>query len=981
MLAVVAAPACSDDGTGDQIVAGPGVDNDTVAVLDGAALDGAALDGATLDGAAPDATADLAPDQAAETAAETAVEIDVLADGCPLGCPAGYLCFAPEKGPGTCQPGPAFACAPCTSDATCLGGVCSGIGGDDGHCLVPCKVAGSLSSCPDAFACLDGASPSNPGGASVCVPKSNSCTCSPANHGELRACKAGSGLGICGGIQACDGTAGWNACTAAPATTEVCNGLDDDCDGSSDEDTGGSPCGTGACLGMQVCSGAVGLACIAAGAATAETCNGVDDDCDGATDEAFKAVAETCDGLDDDCDGATDEGLGVGLPCAVTNGFGTCVGTLACNLASAQASCVAQTPQADLCNGADDDCNGATDQDALDPATALYLAIAHCGKCGAGCPVPGGTHALATCTATLDAKPKATCGLVCEAGWVDMDAAIGNGCECLFVADFDEPDGIDQDCDGIDGEIDKGVFVAKTGTDANPGTLALPVATVGKGLEIAKKLAKRDLYVAGGVYPGSIDLVAGVSLYGGYGPGFGVRDTVNHQTALVASVPGSGPSTVPVAAVRCLGIAGPGQKTRVDGFSLLGADAKAPGTASHGVHASGCDDRFVLTYNAILAGDGAPGIPGGAGLNGTPGVDGKPGVKARDIGHPTCVAADQGPGGAGGGHACGGVAVSGGLGGLAACAVFDEDTPTPKCPAHPYKQTPALVEIGASGQGVGAGQGGVSGADSYIDSNKTKLTTCAGKISCNTCVVPVLPRDGQDGFVGKSGSHGAGGQGGSVGLGSIVGGVWVAVPGGQGGPGETGAGGGGGGAAGGVEVHDCADSTSQFPDVGGSGGGGGSGGCGGTGGLGGGSGGGSFAVSIVAVPGGKLPILVGNSLASGSGGSGAAGGPAGSGGPGGQGGSGGQSAEDSQKTFCTSKGGTGGGGGHAGHGGGGGGGSGGPSAALVLIDAPPGIAAAVQKANVFKVVGVGGTGGGGGPSIGNVGQSGKKGGSQPVLTF
>jgi hypothetical protein len=38
-----------------------------------------------------------------------------------------------------------------------------------------------------------------------------------------------------------------------------------------------------------------------------EVCNGMDDDCDGMTDE--NATVEVCNSVDDDCDGAIDEGL------------------------------------------------------------------------------------------------------------------------------------------------------------------------------------------------------------------------------------------------------------------------------------------------------------------------------------------------------------------------------------------------------------------------------------------------------------------------------------------------------------------------------------------------------------------------------------------------------------------------------------------------------------------------------------------------
>lgn len=43
-----------------------------------------------------------------------------------------------------------------------------------------------------------------------------------------------------------------------------------------------------------------------------EVCNGVDDDCDGKVDEGLDGVPESCNLRDDDCDGEVDEGLGFG---------------------------------------------------------------------------------------------------------------------------------------------------------------------------------------------------------------------------------------------------------------------------------------------------------------------------------------------------------------------------------------------------------------------------------------------------------------------------------------------------------------------------------------------------------------------------------------------------------------------------------------------------------------------------------------------
>ncbi|MCC6333848.1 MAG: putative metal-binding motif-containing protein [Myxococcales bacterium] len=84
-----------------------------------------------------------------------------------------------------------------------------------------------------------------------------------------------------------------------PGGVELCNGLDDDCDGTPDSletafgDTGGAwPCLTGR---PGICSdgafacvpqgGGVARQCVSSSTMRRETCNQVDDDCDGMTDE------------------------------------------------------------------------------------------------------------------------------------------------------------------------------------------------------------------------------------------------------------------------------------------------------------------------------------------------------------------------------------------------------------------------------------------------------------------------------------------------------------------------------------------------------------------------------------------------------------------------------------------------------------------------------------------------------------------------
>ena len=103
-------------------------------------------------------------------------------------------------------------------------------------------------------------------------------------------------IGRCrAGFQVCrDGVLGPCEASRIPIE-EICNGADDDCDGSADEE--------------------LLNACGQCGDLPDEECNGSDDDCDGRVDETVQnrcggcgeEPKEFCDGLDNDCDGRMDE--------------------------------------------------------------------------------------------------------------------------------------------------------------------------------------------------------------------------------------------------------------------------------------------------------------------------------------------------------------------------------------------------------------------------------------------------------------------------------------------------------------------------------------------------------------------------------------------------------------------------------------------------------------------------------------------------
>jgi hypothetical protein len=129
---------------------------------------------------------------------------------------------------------------------------------------------------------------------------SEGCQCSEG--GTPQSC--GSSTGVCEtGYQECvDGS--WGICSGIEASEEICDGLDNDCDGDTDEacvclpgDTRDCGESVGVCqAGVQVCQddGSWSICYGASYAASEiEECNGLDDDCDGYIDEGCACTGGT----------------------------------------------------------------------------------------------------------------------------------------------------------------------------------------------------------------------------------------------------------------------------------------------------------------------------------------------------------------------------------------------------------------------------------------------------------------------------------------------------------------------------------------------------------------------------------------------------------------------------------------------------------------------------------------------------------------
>ncbi|TNE48768.1 MAG: hypothetical protein EP343_15270 [Deltaproteobacteria bacterium] len=307
------------------------------------------------------------------------------------------------------------------------------------------------------------------------------CAC---KAGDKRQCYTGpantKGKGECkDGEQVCDASGQWGPCTGdvTPAT-EVCDGKDNNCDGSVDETfptkgqlcfivTGGAqgPCTYGK-LDSCGASPTFKPECKAIyKAAASEICNnGIDDDCDGVIDNSppcdcrqassnqqpcskmpkslwntgickpgtqtcnFNGVwsgclnevppaLEVCDGKDNDCNGNIDEAdPQLNNSCQVKNNDGVCKdGANQCK--GGVLTCIAKItvpPQLDLCNGKDDDCNGKIDDS--DPSVGKACAAA--GKKGE-----------------------------CAKGTLECTAGAWN-CKATGTSQKEDCNGLDDDCNG-----------------------------------------------------------------------------------------------------------------------------------------------------------------------------------------------------------------------------------------------------------------------------------------------------------------------------------------------------------------------------------------------------------------------------------------------------------------------------------------------------------------------------------------------------
>ncbi len=185
----------------------------------------------------------------------------VCSQPCIEDCPQGWKCQSINI-PGSdlsfaCVSDFGMLCMPCHQNGDCttdqIANVCADYGVEGAFCGASCE---ETQDCPEGFACQEIAAVQGTT-SKQCVAESGTCECAQRaiDLALSTPCSTSNELGTCTGSRVCTDE-GLSACDAPEPTAEICNGLDDNCDGSVDEATcdDGNPCTEDVCNGEAGCS-------------------------------------------------------------------------------------------------------------------------------------------------------------------------------------------------------------------------------------------------------------------------------------------------------------------------------------------------------------------------------------------------------------------------------------------------------------------------------------------------------------------------------------------------------------------------------------------------------------------------------------------------------------------------------------------------------------------------------------------------------
>ncbi len=259
---------------------------------------------------------------------------------------------------------------------------------------------------------------------------------------------------------------------------EVCDGVDNDCDGMVDDFVSEGSLDLSCSSRFPVAENVTRWSC--SGDCTPAVCNAgffdVDDDAANGCEYACTPSGdEVCDGLDNDCNGVVDDPSPEALSDACTSQFPAAIAVTewscsasACAISGCrpgysdddgqiatgcEAGCVISNGGVEICDDEDNDCNGVFDDEGAAGCTEFYL-----DRDGDGFGIDGESRCLCAPKDDYRAELPGDCD--------DDPEGCGEGCRPAASGD-DLCDGDDLDCDGADGEDDPALGAACEGPDTD----------------------------------------------------------------------------------------------------------------------------------------------------------------------------------------------------------------------------------------------------------------------------------------------------------------------------------------------------------------------------------------------------------------------------------------------------------------------------------------------------------------------------------
>jgi hypothetical protein len=304
-------------------------------------------------------------------------------------------------------------------------------------------------------------------------------------------------------------------------SVEVCDGVDNDCDGQIDEDFDVDKDTYTTC-----------------GDVTNIRTNGLPGgwDCNDGDSATHPDASEECDGIDNDCEPATPDGSAeptLGNACDDTDADLCPEGILVCSGVAGLTCDDPNDADPDVCNGIDDDCDSSTPDGSAEPTLGNACDDTDADLCPEGVLVFSGVAVL-TCDDPNDADPDVCNGIdddcdpftpdgsaeptlgnacdgtdadLCPEGILVCGGSAGLTCNDLNDADPETCDGLDNDCDGA---VDEGGVCASAPllTSLSPAKVWVGLqdnADAGIRFDLAAKVYLNNVEVGSG----QLDSVAG----------------------------------------------------------------------------------------------------------------------------------------------------------------------------------------------------------------------------------------------------------------------------------------------------------------------------------------------------------------------------------------------------------------------------------------------------------------------------------------